>query len=170
MDQLDRIVSELRNRAARVAFTDLPQDKNVYYAVWVDEKGAEELSAVSPEQVKAGIVYVGECIDQSARRHLAHRQIGSLTLMKNLAALFRESWQLRAIKKGNKLEEPGLQSLRTWMVEHLTATSTNRHPDVPIEQVLAALDPCLRLMGWRPEQTALRKHLAEQRAELSQNA
>jgi hypothetical protein len=150
-----------------MAFRDLPEDKDVYYAVWVDRQGAQDLSAVSPEPVREGIVYVGECVDQSARRHLAHRQIGSLTLMKNLAALFRESWRLHATRKGERLEEPGLQRLRAWMDEHLTATTAARHPHVQTKEVLAALDPCLRIEGWGPERTVLRIRLTEQRAELS---
>jgi len=167
MDELDRIVSELRNPAGRMSFNDLPGDKNVYYAVWVDDSGADGLSAVSPEPIEAGIVYVGECMKQSVHRHLLHSQIGSLTLMKNLAALFRESWRLQATGSGERLEEPGLRRLREWMIEHLTATCAARHPEVSTKQVLAVLDPCLRIAGWHPESTVLRKHLTEQRAALS---
>jgi hypothetical protein len=167
VNEVDRIVSELEDPAGRVPFRDLPEKKNVYYAVWVDASGADDLSAVSPEPIREGIVYVGECVEQSARRHLSHSQIGSLTLMKNLAALFRESWRLRTTRKGERLEEPGLRSLRNWMAAHLTATVATRHPDVRTADVLATLDPCLRLAGWRPERTVLRKHLTEQRAELS---
>lgn len=111
-------------------------------------------------------MYVGECVDQSVHRHLAHNQIGSLTLMKNLAALFREAWKLRTSRKGEKLEEPGLGDLRRWMAKHLTATIAPRHSEVATKQVLAALDTRLRIAGWRPEPTVLRKHLTEQRAEL----
>jgi hypothetical protein len=132
--------------------------------------GATDLSAVSPEPIRAGIVYVGECIKQSVHSHLAHNQIGSLTLMKNLAAMFRESWRLQATRSGERLEEPDLRRLREWMVEHLTATCAGRHPDVSTKQVLAVLDPCLRIAGWRTERTVLRKHLTEQRAELSRGA
>lgn len=167
MHELDHILSELQRPAARLPFSELPEDRDVYYAVWVDADGADDLSSVSPEPISDGIIYVGECIDQSVRRHLAHNQIGSLTLMKNLAALFRESWEPRATRKGEKLEEPGLQRLRVWMVDHLTATTAPRHPEVLTKQVLAALDPCLRIAGWRPERTVLRKHLLiQQRAEL----
>lgn len=167
MDELNRIMSELRNPAGRMPFGNLSEDKNVYYAVWVDDSGADDLSAVSPEPIRAGIVYVGECIKQSVHRHLAHNQIGSLTLMKNLAALFRESWRLQATGNGEKLEEPGLRDLRKWMIEHLSATCAARHPEITTKHVLAVLDPCLRIAGWRPERTVLRKHLTEQRAELS---
>ena len=52
------------------------------------------------------------------------------------------------------------------MAGHLTATVSTRHPEVRTADVLAALDPCLRIEGWGPERTVLRKHLTEQRAEL----
>jgi hypothetical protein len=75
MRELDRIVSELRKHAARVPFPNLSAEKNLYYAVWVDERGADDLSAVSPEPIREGIVYAGQCIDQSVHRHLAHSQL-----------------------------------------------------------------------------------------------
>jgi hypothetical protein len=56
---LDRILAGLEDPAGRVRFGDLPNEKNVYYAVWVDLSGANELSTVSPEPIRAGIVYVG---------------------------------------------------------------------------------------------------------------
>jgi hypothetical protein len=166
VNDLDRIVSELENPVGRRPFSELPDQKDVYYAVWVDRSGASDLTAVSPEPIREGIVYVGECVEQSAHRHLAHNQIGSLTLMKNLAALFRESWRLQATRRGERLEEPGLQRLRSWIGGHLTATVSARDPEVRTADVLAALDPCLRIAGWDPERTVLRKHLTEQRAEL----
>lgn len=46
--------------------------------------------------------------------------------MKNLAALFRESWRLQATRRGERLEQPGLQRLRSWIAGHLTATVAAR--------------------------------------------
>ena len=167
MSELDRVLTELGRAAARQPFVEAPEIRNVYYAVWVDEAGAAELSAAAPEHIGAGIVYIGECIEQTVRRHLAHRQIGSLTLMKNLAAVFRTSWRLSATNRGAKLQEPGLTRLRDWMSEHLTATVAARHPDVRTKDVLAAIEPPLRIEGWRPERGPLKVFLTEQRAELS---
>ena len=167
MPELDRVLQELGNGQARQPFREVPEVKDVYYAVWVGETGAAELSAASPEPIRAGIVYVGECVTQTVRRHLAHRQIGSLTLMKNLAAVFRTQWRLTATNRGAKLNEPGLSLLREWMSEHLTATVAARHPDVVTKDVLSALDPPLRIEGWLPQRGPLKVFLTEQRAELS---
>lgn len=87
-------------------FVALPEEENVYYVVWVDEQGSNDLSAVSPGPISEGIVYVGECIRQSARRHLAHNQIGQLMLMKNLAALFGESWAAN-VEEGREVGRSG---------------------------------------------------------------
>lgn len=134
------------------------------WASWIESfpiSSALELTDVAPEPIREGIVYVGECVEQSARRHRPHRQIGSLTLMNNLAALFRESCQLRASRQGNRLEQPGLDRLLGWIDAHLTATTTARHHDVATRDVLAALDPCLLIVGWDAKRTGLRKHLSE---------
>jgi hypothetical protein len=67
---LERTVSRLQDSAGRTPFRDLPELSNVYYAVWVDEHGAEELSALSPELISESSVYVGECVEQSVMRQL----------------------------------------------------------------------------------------------------
>lgn len=171
MTELQRVAETLRSEDGRVPFDQLPDEPNVYYAVWVDTSGADDLSAASPDPIVAGIVYVGECVTQSPRRHLAvsGRDIGSLTLMKNLAALFRDDWTLRAERRGSTLREPGRDKLRAWMRDHLTATVAPRHPDVPTKELLALLDPPLRIEGWRPEKTDLRQYLTEQRARLDRD-
>jgi len=150
-------------------FTNVPDRPNHWYAVWVDPAGAAELSAVSPEPVRAGIIYAGECVTQSARRHLMHNNIGSFTLMKNIAALLREEWALRADRRGDNLVQPGRQKLLDWMSDHLTATVAPRRDDVRWKDVLTARDPPLRLEGWRPDRTDLRRRLTAQRAIFDEN-
>jgi hypothetical protein len=106
VNDLDRILSELENPIDRRSFSELPDQKDVYYAVWVDRSGANDLTAVSPEPIREGIIYVGECVEQGAHRHLAHNQIGSLTLMKNLAALFRHGdYKRRDGARGSKNQD-----------------------------------------------------------------
>lgn len=61
------ILDHLRDGSARMRFSDLPEDKDVCYSVWVDATGAHEMSAVSPSRIVEGIVYVGECVEQSVR-------------------------------------------------------------------------------------------------------
>jgi hypothetical protein len=141
-----------------------PDESNHWYAVWIDPSGAEDLSAVAPEPIRPGIIYAGECVTQSVQRHLAHTDIGQLTLMKNLAALFRDDWGLRAERRGSKLTQPGREKLLIWMSDHLTVTTAPRREDVRWKSVLTELDPPLRIEGWRPDKTSLRRHLTEQRA------
>src|SRR4051794_20517976 len=97
----DQTLRRLRDESARRAFVDVPDLASQWYAVWVDDIGAAELSTAAPEPIQSGIVYAGECVTQSARRHLMHNNIGSFTLMKNVAALLREPWSLRADRRGN---------------------------------------------------------------------
>ena len=115
--------------------------------------------------MSSGIVYAGECPTQSLRRHLAHSDIGSLTLMKNLAALLRQPWHLSAVE-GARVREPGRQRLLDWMSDHLTATATPAPDNVAFKKALAELDPPLRLIGWRPQRTELRAYVKQERAEL----
>lgn len=166
MNELEKTLQELKSKSRALPFGELPDEPNVLYAVWVDDSGADELSAVTPDPIAPGIIYVGECVVQTPRRHLASRDIGSLTLMKNLAALFREPWGLTATGRGSRLLEPGRTKLREWMGTHLRATVAPRHPGAPTKQVLSLIDPPLRIEGWRPERTNLRRLLTEQRAEL----
>src|SRR5436305_12894169 len=89
-DRLPPTLAKLLDSSAAVAFPDLPDQPGFWYAVWLDAAGAAELSAHTPEPIRAGVVYAGECKKrQSVRRHLMHNDIGSLTLMKNLAAILR---------------------------------------------------------------------------------
>ena len=167
--QLATTLEQLRDASSRQHFSAVPDLPGFVYAVWLDDSGADELSAAAPEPIPAGIVYAGECVTQSVRRHLMHNNIGSLTLMKNLAAILREPWSLCAQRRGTHLVEPGRRKLLDWMDDHLTATIARRTPEVPTAEVLAALDPPLRLKGWRPERTSLRQHITGQRSIFDSN-
>ena len=165
-DRLSAALEKLTDWPSARSFRDLPDRPGFWYAVWLDKAGAAELSAHTPEPVRPGIVYAGECVTQSVRRHLMHNDLGSLTLMKNLAAILREPWSLRAERRGDHLVEPGRRKLLDWMDDHLTATIAPRAKDISTRDVLAALDPPLRLVGWGPERTPLRRHISEQRSVL----
>lgn len=43
MHDLDGILAELRNHAARMSFSELPEDKDAYYVVWVMREGERSL-------------------------------------------------------------------------------------------------------------------------------
>jgi hypothetical protein len=162
---LEQALRALRDDARRRPFAEVPDSPGYWYAVWLDHGGARDLSSHTPTPVAPGIIYAGKCPTQSLRRHLAHSDIGSLTLMKNLAALFRRPWGLRAVE-GNRLHEPGRQALLAWMADHLTATATPAPPDIDFKRALVDLDPPLRLIGWQPERTELRSLVKQERAEL----
>lgn len=153
--------SLLRDGSAARSFSDVPDDKGYWYAVWVDAAGAAELSNAAGKTVEPGILYAGECPTQSLRRHLAHSNIGSLTLMYNLAALLRTSWRLTG--SGLKLDEPGRTRLLNWMSEHLTATFVPGSAVPTFRELLVELDPPLRLQGYRPARTPLRMKIREER-------
>ena len=133
------------------------------YAVWVDRNGAAELTAACGITVGPGLLYAGVSHGQSLRTHLRHSDIGSLTLMKSLAALLRTEWDLTATSNGRRLHDPGRERLRQWMRTHLTVTWSTAAPD---DDDLAGLDPPLRLTGHRPDRTPLRAHLTVQRRQL----
>lgn len=138
------------------------------YGVWVDAEGASELSAACELTVRPGLIYAGVCRTQPLGKHLAHSTIGSLTLMKNLAAILRPAWRLETVagKTDAKLTETGRQRLRDWMNDHLIVRWTTLRPGVDEAELLGSLDPPLRLVGWRPELTPVRAYIRNNRAEL----
>jgi len=159
---LEAKLAQLRDGSRRIPFRYLPDEPGYLYAVWLDEPGADDLTAVAPEVVPAGIVYAGVCITESVRRHFQHDDI-SFTLMKIIAALFREAWKLSAANGGDSLNHrPGRQQVLRWMGRHLTATVVPRPRGVEERELLEALDPPFRLKGWGPERTPLRQHIKRQ--------
>lgn len=146
-------------------WTDVPNEPGYVYAVWLDDDGARELSNASGLHIASGIVFVGECTTQRLRRHLAHNNIGSLTLMYNLAALLRDAWSLTG--RSGKLDEPGRTRLLDWMSTHVSATYAPSDPDYPIREILSKLDPPLRLLGFGAQRTPIRERIRDERRRLA---
>lgn len=167
MPSAAEIARTLRH-APRRPLLEAPDEPQRIYAIWLDQSGAAELSDACGLPIAEGLIYAGVCRTQPLNKHLLHRTIGSFTLMKNLAALFRDQWSLQTVrgKTDAKLTEDGRRRLSDWMDAHLMV-SWAPIPDRRAESdVLALLDPPLRLVGWGAEITPLRELVRQQRAVL----
>jgi hypothetical protein len=159
------VVAALERPRALFGWAELPTSPG-WYSVFLDESGARELTAAAGIPVREGLVYAGECRKQTVHRHLMHADIGQLTLMKNVAALLRRSWGLTASRKGAVLDEPGRSQVVDWTRRHLRVAVVDLDPDVRFGDLLARLDPSMRLIGWGPDRTALRKYIRQERSAL----
>jgi hypothetical protein len=153
----------LLDASRQVLYDGAPDRRGLWYALWVDEAGSAEIRTASGVTVPPGVIYVGRCVDQSLSKHLVHRDIGQLTVLKSLAALFRTSWGLTGT--GQRLDEPGRTRLLDWVRAHLQVTWAEIDPGETASP-LGEINAPLRIHGGHLDPTPLRRLLRAERARI----